>query len=614
MPWVDFPTRIPAYLCEPQQLFPIVYALEKPRLNKLAVLLDWPDRFSRRAPLTGPSQAIKYMHMLTKNLALPLMIGLVLLSGHALAEPAPNIVMILADDMGFSDLGSYGGEIHTPNIDQLATQGIRFTSFYNTARCSTTRASLLSGRYPHNVQMGHLAGNRFSDIDGYHGHLDESIPILPEWLKAHHYKNYMSGKWHLANWSPNEIPNGSIENLGNTPLKRGFDRFYGTLLGGNNYFEPKYFYRGNEPILSLDADFYYTDALSLEAVKHINTHQAIYPHQPFFLYLAYTAPHWPLQAPAETIKKYRQAYSSGWGSLRKERLARLKAATIVPDTTILATIDAGTPVWSEVNNKDWFIEKMAVHAAMVEHIDHGVGQIINALRAHGELDNTLILVMSDNGASAENLFEIPNWSSFLMSPRFDSFIGKYQPSGGQAYDLMSGKELMPGPKHHFQMLGPEWAQASNTPFKKYKTWVHEGGISSPLIVHWPKGLKEQSGTLINYPAHVIDIMPTIISIVADKANLEQDGVNLLPALQGGTLPKRQLFFEHEGYRAVRGTKWKLVAAQGGPWELYDIEVDRTERNDLATQYPDCVSRMKADYARYARDNKVKDWSVITKPL
>ena len=554
------------------------------------------------------------MHILTQYLTSQLVIGLLLLSGPGLAEQVPNIVIVLADDMGFSDLGSYGGEIHTPNIDQLATQGIRFTSFYNTARCSTTRASLLSGRYPHNVQMGHLAGNRFSDIDGYHGHLDESLPILPEWLKAHHYRNYMSGKWHLANWSPDEIPKGSIENLGNTPLKRGFDRFYGTLLGGNNYFEPKYFYRDNEPIITLDADFYYTDALSLEAVNNINAHHANYPNQPFFLYLAYTAPHWPLQAPTETIKKYRQVYSSGWGSLRKERLARLKAAAIVPDATTLATVDDGTPLWSEIDNKDWFIEKMAVHAAMVEHIDQGVGQVINALRAHGELDNTLILVLSDNGTSAENLFEIPNWSSFLMSPRFDSFIGKYQPSGGPMYDLTSGKELMPGPKHRFQMLGPEWAQASNTPFKKYKTWVHEGGISSPLIVHWPKRLKEQSGTLINYPAHVIDIMPTIISIVADKANLEQDGVNLLPALQGGGLSERQLFFEHEGYRAVRGTQWKLVAAQGGPWELYDIEVDRTERNDLATQYPDRVSRMKADYARYARDNKVKDWSVITEPL
>ena len=513
--------------------------------------------------------------------------------------------------MGFSDLGSYGGEIHTPNIDQLAAQGVRFTAFYNTARCSTTRASLLTGRYPHNVQMGHLAGDKFKDIDGYRGQLDESISILPEWLKDHNYKSYMVGKWHLANWSPSDIPAGNIEHLENTPLKRGFDHFYGTLFGGNNYFDPKFFYQNHEPIKTLEPNFYYTDAISREAVRNIDAHREDHSNQPFFLYLAYTAPHWPLQAPAETIEKYRELYSIGWDELRQKRLARQKAQAIVPQNLALASLDDETPLWTKVENKAWFIEKMAVHAAMVEHLDRGVGQVINVLRAQGELDNTVIMVMSDNGASAENLFEMPGWKRFLGSPFFDTFIGKYQPANGDAYSLDLGKDLMPGPINHFQMLGREWAQASNAPFKKYKTWVHEGGIASPLIVHWPRGLKKRAGTMINEPAHVIDIMPTIISIVSGQSDLIQDGVDLLPAINGQALPARLLFFEHEGYRAVRSASWKLVAKQDGPWELYNIKVDRSERNNVAAQFPERVLSMETEYERYARDNKVRDWSEIT---
>ena len=543
-----------------------------------------------------------------------LLLAMLLLASQCLAEKPPNIVVILADDMGFSDLGSYGGEIHTPNIDQLAAQGVRFTAFYNTARCSTTRASLLTGRYPHNVQMGHLAGSKFKDIDGYRGQLDKSIDILPEWLKDHHYKSYMSGKWHLAGWSPDEIPAGSIEQLDNTPLKRGFDHFYGTLFGGNNYFDPKFLYKNHEPIEVLEPNFYYTDAISREAVRNINAHRANHSNQPFFYYLAYTAPHWPLQAPAETIDKYRELYSIGWDELRQQRLSRAKDQAIVPQDLALASLDEGTTPWTQVENKAWFIEKMAVHAAMVEHLDRGVGQVLNALRAQGELDNTVIMVMSDNGASAENLFEMPNWKRFLGSPFFDTFIGKYQPASGDAYSLASGQDLMPGPINRFQMLGREWAQASNTPFKKYKTWVHEGGIASPLIVHWPRGLKERAGTMINEPAHVIDIMPTIISIVSGQPDLIQDGVNLLPAINGHTLPARLLFFEHEGYRAVRSANWKLVARQDGPWELYDIKVDRSERNNVASQFPERVLSMETEYESYARENKVKDWSEITSRL
>ena len=583
--------------------------------------LNWPDQFTKLAPLNSSPQALRSPNIARQwqtiisspamlLLAMPLL-AMLLLTSQCLAEKPPNIIVILADDMGFSDLGSYGGEIHTPNIDQLAAQGVRFTAFYNTARCSTTRASLLTGRYPHNVQMGHLAGSKFKDIDGYRGQLDESISILPEWLKDHHYKSYMLGKWHLADWSPDKIPAGNIEQLDNTPLKRGFDHFYGTLFGGNNYFDPKFLYQNHEPIKKLEPNFYYTDAISHEAVRNISAHRANHSNRPFFLYLAYTAPHWPLQAPAETIDKYREVYSIGWDELRQKRLSRAKEQAIVPLDLALASLDEGTPPWTKVENKAWFIEKMAVHAAMVEHLDRGVGQVLDALRAQGELDNTVIMVMSDNGASAENFFEMPDWKRFLGSPFFDTFIGKYQPASGEAYSLGSGKDLMPGPINRFQMLGREWAQASNTPFKKYKTWVHEGGIASPLIVHWPRGLKERAGTMISEPAHVIDIMPTIISIVSGQPDLIQDGVNLLPAINGQALPARLLFFEHEGYRAVRSASWKLVAKQAGPWELYNIQVDRSERNNVAAHFPERVLNMETEYERYARDNKVKDWSKIT---
>lgn len=544
------------------------------------------------------------------------LLSLVMASNSFSASP-PNIIIVLTDDMGFSDIGSYGGEIHTPHIDQLAYQGVRFSSFYNTARCSTTRASLLTGRYPHNVQMGHLAGKKFEDVDGYRGNLDESIKVLPEWFKAHGYRNYMLGKWHLANWSADDIPEGNIEHLNNSPLKRGFDRFYGTLLGGNNYFDPKLFYNGNEPVDTLPDGFYYTDALSQHAVLRINEHKTKYTDQPFFMYLAYTAPHWPLQAPASTIDKYRQVYRQGWDKTREDRLARQKELGLVPKNLPLAKLDDDTPNWADAQNKDWLIEKMAVHAAMVEHVDQGVGQVLGALETSGDRDNTLVLFMSDNGASGENLYEYPSWLLFLASPLLNKTIGKYQPAEADTYSLAFDANLMAGPKENFQMLGREWAQASNTPYKKYKSWVHEGGIASPLIVNWPNRLQEQSGTIIDHPAHVMDIMPTITAIVdnstsaSEQSVLVQDGVDLSPAIKGQALPERLLFFEHEGHRAVISPSWKLVAEQGKTWELYNRKTDRTERSNIADEFPERVETMAAAYKDYATNNKVKIWSEIT---
>jgi len=539
------------------------------------------------------------------------------MASHCFSASPPNIVIILTDDMGFSDVGSYGGEINTPNIDRLAYQGVRFSSFYNTARCSTTRASLLTGRYPHNVQMGHLAGKRFSDIDGYRGSIDKDTPLLPEWLSAQGYKNYMLGKWHLGNWSTDDIPEGTINELETTPLKRGFDNFYGTLLGGNNYFDPKYFYNNNEPINTLPDDFYYTDALSQAAVAKINKHKAKHQDQPFFMYLAYTAPHWPLQAPAATIDKYREVYRRGWNHMRQARLMRQKELGLVPQHVTLAQLDDDTQVWDERDNTTWMIEKMAVHAAMVEHVDQGVGLLLETLETQGELDNTLVLFMSDNGASGENLFEYPSWALFLGTPLLNKTIAKYQPAAGDTYSLAFDADLMAGPKENFQMLGREWAQASNTPYKKYKSWVHEGGIASPLIVHWPKALQAQAGRIIGQPAHVMDIMPTITSIVAKRAerptqtHLLQDGLDLLPAIQGQVLPERLLFFEHEGHRAVISPSWKLVAEQGKTWELYNRKTDRTERNNVADEFPERVETMAAAYKDYAKNNKVKEWSEIS---
>lgn len=540
------------------------------------------------------------------------LIGFLLFSVNVYAA-LPNILLIMADDMGYSDIGSYGGEIDTPNIDALAEKGVRFSQFYNTARCSTTRASLLAGRYPHKVQMGHLAGKRFNHLEGYRGDLARDVKILPEILSQSGYKNYMVGKWHLANYGETELQVENISDLENTPNKRGFDAFYGTLLGGNNYFSPKYLFRNERAILAEGDEYYYTDAISHEAVRFINSHMAHNKEQPFFLYAAYTAPHFPIQAPAESIKKYQKRYQLGWDAIREQRYNRMVAKGIIARDWSLSHRDEEIPAWRDADNKTWHAQRMAVHAAMIDHMDQGIGAILSALSESGELDSTLVILLSHNGASAEAIPSVaddPKLQSF-----FKRIVNKYAPASGE--EMLSGNDLevAPGGKAVFQTIGPEWANASNTPFRKYKSWVHEGGIATPLLIQWPEGIKG-AGNIIHEPGHVVDIMTTILDAAGieyradDQGGNDIDGVSLLPLLHGKNMVRGPIYFEHQGNRAVRDGNWKLVAPLDGDWELYNMARDRTETNDLAQIYPERVLEMSKAYENYASRNRVILWRQV----
>ena len=527
----------------------------------------------------------------------------------------PNIVLIMVDDMGYSDIGSYGGEIDTPNIDVLADQGVSFSQFYNASRCSPTRASLLTGLYPHKAQMGHLAGKKFMEIDGYRGSLDQEIEILPEVLRKNGYKNYMVGKWHLANYSDDDLNITSNSELDNTPNKRGFDEFYGTLLGGNNYFSPKYLFRNNTAISAESDDYYYTDVLSSQAVNFINDHAQRNKEQPFFIYAAYTAPHFPIQAPDESVKKYRERYQKGWDEIRKQRFSRMMDLGIIKENWSLSERGEGIPAWEDAKHKTWEVEKMAVHAAMIDHVDKGVGSIISALEDVGELDNTLIIFLSDNGASAEVIPGVIESEKLKLF--FEAITNKYGPASGEKVKAGNNPDVMPGGAAVFQSIGPEWANVSNTPFQRYKSWVHEGGIATPLIVHWPRKVAARNG-VIHEPGHVVDIMATILDAEgieykgSAKAMNNLDGVSLMPLLTGKKRERGPIFFEHEGNRAVRDGKWKLVAPLDGAWELYDMDDDRTETNNLAAVHPEKAARMAKSYDDYASRSQVKPWKRVLK--
>ena len=536
---------------------------------------------------------------------------LLLLSGCLIKQESeqnrPNIVLIVADDMGFSDAGSYGGEIETPSLDKLAADGIKFSQFYNTSRCSPSRASLLTGQYPHKVQMGHLAGKRFSGIDGYQGSLDPTAPTIAEFLSKAGYTNYMVGKWHLSDHGSQELDGKDISSLSNTPLKRGFDQFYGTLLGGNNYFSPRYLFRNNEAVVVGREDYYYTDDLSQQAIEFVDTHRSSNPEKPFFLYLAYTAPHWPIQAPEESVAKYRQIYSAGWDSIRSQRYSRLVELGLVNPTTPLSARPGNIDSWASVQNKKWQSERMAVHAAMVDHMDQGIGAIVNTIASTDPRRDTLIIFLSDNGASAES---IPPVIPEQFKKQFTHVIGKYKPASGEDMSIGNNPLIMPGDKTTLQTIGKAWANASNTPFREAKSQVFEGGIATPMIFSWI-GKNRPRGTVNDTLGHIIDLAPTILDIaVIDATDRSMDGISLIPILDGKPAQKRSLYFEHEGNRAVRNEDWKLVSNKGGPWELYDMTSDRTETTNIAQQHKHIAKQLEREYLDYANTSKVKPWSEL----
>ena len=536
--------------------------------------------------------------------------------------PKPNIIVIMSDDMGYSDLGCYGGEINTPNLDALAAGGLRFTQFYNTARCCPTRASLLTGLYPHQTGVGHMMDDK--GVDGYRGDLNRRCATIAEVLRPAGYRSYAVGKWHVTRYT---APDGPKHNW---PLQRGFDRYYGTIQGAGSFFDPSTLVRDNT-MISAFADpeyqpklYYYTDAISDHAVRFIADHVRDHSDQPFFLYVAYTAAHWPMHALPEDIARYRGKYDVGYEPVRKARFAKgVKLGTIDPQWGLAPPAED----WDKVADKKWEAAGMEVYAAMVDRMDQGIGKIVAELRRTGRLDNTLILYLQDNGGCAELMGRAaakdrpngPRAEKPSLPPMRPEELQKgiVPNQTRDGYPVRMGPKVLPGPADTYLAYGRGWANVSNTPFREYKHWVHEGGISTPLIVHWPARIKAR-GELRHQPGHVIDLMATCVDVAGARYPTELhgnpitplEGKSLVPAFDGQPIEREALFWEHEGNRAVRMGDWKLVAKHGRPWELYNIKADRSELKDLADRHPERVRAMVAAYESWAKRCGVEPWAVV----
>lgn len=523
---------------------------------------------------------------------------------------SPNIILILADDMGFSDIGCYGGEIRTPNLDNLASGGIRFSQFYNTARCCPTRASILTGLYPHQAGFGHMTEDR--GLSGYQGDLNEQCVTIAQVLKEAGYSTYMSGKWHVTKQMGYWTGDTNLTSKHNWPLQRGFDRFWGTIVGAGSFYDPATLTDGNIPTKPEKDLFYYTDEISHKTVQYINEHK---DSNPFFIYVAYTAPHWPLHALEEDIQKYLGMYDIGWDSIREERMDRMIQIGLINEDWQMSNRDSAVPGWDSIDNKTLQAYRMAVYAAQIDRMDQGIGRILHSLKEQGKLDNTLILFLADNGGCAETLTEY--WKGI--------FIPRVTRSGDSVMLGNNHPDLMPGPEITYQSYSRPWANVSNTPFRMYKHWVHEGGIATPLIAHWPEKIRN-TGKFNHEPGHLIDIMATCVDVASakypDQFNGQQivpmQGISLVPAFEGNELTRNTpLYWEHEGNRAIRTGKWKLVSRvkrnlnftkeDKDQWELYDLEADRTEMIDLAGQYPERVEAMSALWDEWASSADVTPW-------
>jgi len=523
------------------------------------------------------------MKFLVKTLSISLFLLIVFTSCKSVkTEKKPNIIIIMADDMGFSDMGAMGGEIKTPNLDKLAEEGILYSQFYNGARCCPTRASLMTGLYPHQAGMGWMTVLDLG-TESYVGELNHNCVTIAEVLKDCGYNTCMSGKWHLV--GDENTAQDSDNNA--WPLQRGFDRFFGTLLGGGSYFTPVTLTTQNT-IIEAPEYFYYTDAISDTAVSMIQENKQ--ESSPFFLYVSYTAPHWPLHAYKNDFEPYIDMYSGGWDSIRQERFQRQKELGIIDENWILSERDPEAPAWDSLTDekKDEMILRMAVYAAQVQVMDRGIGRILSELEKEGELENTLIFFLQDNGACAE----------FII---------------GSNQDL-----AVLGTDESYESYRLPWANASNTPFRLYKHWTHEGGISTPLLVHWPGGVMN-SGRVSDRPGTLMNIMATYEELTCARYpaqfkgneihNLE--GESLLHSLKDESNERESvMFWEHEANRAIRSGDWKLVLKASeeypfdGKWELYNLADDRTEMNDLAETYPDKVKEMQKMWTDWAQKIKV----------
>lgn len=508
----------------------------------------------------------------------------------------PNVIIILNDDMGYSDIGCYGGEVETPNLDTLALNGLRYSQFYNTARCSPSRASLLTGLHPHQTGIGVLTYDM--GPEGYAGNLSEQCVTIPEVLKANNYRTYMSGKWHVAS--------NLTEPTSAWPMQRGFDEFYGTIIGAGSFFHPNTLTRGNTNVeheAVADPEFFYTDAISDQAAAYVRKHKQEEEDKPFFMYVAYTAPHWPLHAHPEDIAEYKGRFDAGWDTLREERLERLVRAGILDKSWQLSPRDPSQPPFEEAKDKEWLIRCMEVYAAQIDRMDQGIGRILSALEETGQYEDTIIIFLSDNGGCAEDIPEGVDPKQLVE----DLMIAQYKTRDGRDVRIGNDPTIMPGGEDTYQSYGTAWANLSNTPFRFYKHWTHEGGIATPLIVHWPAGIEDKGG-IRHTPGQLPDLMATILEVTGTAYPAERngaaippcEGVSLVKSFTDTNVTRKPLFWEHEGNAAVRDGKWKLVRNYPEDWELYDMEADRTELNNLADRHPERVQEMAAMYEEWAQ--------------
>lgn len=516
----------------------------------------------------------------------------------------PNIMVIMVDDMGYSDLGCFGGEIHTPNLDGLANNGMRFTQFFNAGRSCPSRAALMTGLYAQ--QAGIMAMGQS---------LNTECVTIPEVLKTAGYHTAMTGKWHLSltqgignnadqmAWlsHQNTFNNRPFAPIETYPCNRGFDEHWGTIWGVVNHFDPFSLVHNEEPIYTdaIPSDFYSTDFITDKTIDLIDDLSA--KEEPFFMYVAYNAPHWPLHAKPEDIKKYDGMYDEGWDVMREKRYARMvELGLISPEQTPVSRNESGR-LWENETDKEFQAANMEVHAAMIDCVDQGVGRIIQKLKETGEYDNTIIIFSSDNGASSENY-------------GIGEFDRHDRTRDGQ---MVTHDSRTPGDQLSYNYLGTGWAGAINTPFRYWKAESFHGGIAAPTIVHWPAGMKSGKGSIVNEPCHFIDIMPTSIALAGAEypstynghsiKPLAAEGRSLLPLIsgEGEWNGERTLFWEHENGRAVRVGNWKMTSLRNGGWQLFDLSTDYSETNNVAAEHPDKVREMKTLWNNWAKSVGLK---------
>ena len=559
-------------------------------------------------------------------------------------QKRPNIILILSDDMGYSDIGCYGSEIETPNLDALANDGIRFTQFYNQARCCPSRASLMTGLYPHQTGMGWMDAVNHN-LPGYQAQLNKNCVTIAQVLKSAGYSTYMAGKWHLQYEKDTRQDSPNYD----WPLQRGFDKFYGILKGAGSYYDPGTLCRNNtlispfnDPAYNPD-NYYFTNAITDNAIKFIEDDKG---KQPFFMYMAYTAAHWPMQAPQEVINKYKGCYDKGWDVIRRQRLDKMKRLGLIDSSVILPPLDTHT--WEDEPDKAAMVRRMETYAAMIDIMDQGIGRMVAELKKKGIFENTVILFMEDNGGNAEGLGYgggpegktqpiARNTEGLKPLAKNETQSEGIPPITRDGKLVMAGKKVMAGPADTYLAYLKPWGQVSNTPFREYKHYVHEGGIATPLIAHWSAGIKSK-GEFRNQVGNFIDIMPTIVDLAEARYPAEFNGnkitpvagVSLVPAFYNKSINRKAIFWEHEMNRAVRMGDWKLVSTgqvmdggyglwkyyQKGPWELYNIKTDRAETRNLAGEYPGKVKEMAAMWEEWTKTVPVypTPWKELKKPL